>query len=63
MALGIKNLSANAEAIRNVGFDSWVGKMPWRRAWQPVPALPGESLWAEEPDGLQSIGSQRVGHN
>ena len=25
-------------------FDSWVGKMPWRRAWQPTPVfLPGES--------------------
>ena len=26
------------------GFDPWVGKIPWRRAWQPAPAfLPGES--------------------
>ena len=26
------------------GFDPWVGKMPWRRAWQPAPVfLPGES--------------------
>ena len=26
------------------GFDSWVGKIPWRRAWQPIPIfLPGES--------------------
>ena len=26
------------------GFDPWVGKMPWRRAWQPTPVfLPGES--------------------
>ena len=26
------------------GFDPWVGKIPWRRAWQPIPAfLPGES--------------------
>ena len=25
------------------GFDPWVGKMPWRRAWQPTPVcLPGE---------------------
>ena len=25
-------------------FDSWVGKMPWRRAWQPPPVfLPGKS--------------------
>ena len=24
--------------------------------------LPGESLWTEELGGLQSMGSQRVGH-
>ena len=36
----------------------------WRRAWQPTPVfLPGESPWTEEPGGLQSMGSQRVGHD
>ena len=41
------------------GFDPWVGKIPWRRAWQPTSVfLPGESPWTEEPGGLQSIGSQ-----
>ena len=26
------------------GFDPWVGKIPWRRVWQPTPVfLPGES--------------------
>ena len=20
-------------------FDPWVGKIPWRRAWQPIPVL------------------------
>ena len=30
---------------KNCGFDPWVGKIPWRRAWQPAPGLlPGESL-------------------
>ena len=25
-------------------FDPWVGKIPWRRRWQPIPVfLPGES--------------------
>ena len=34
-------------------FDPWVGKIPWRRAWQPTPVfLPGESPWTEEPGGL-----------
>ena len=29
---------------RRPGFDPWVRKIPWRRAWQPTPVfLPGES--------------------
>ena len=28
---------------RRHGFDPWVGKIPWRREWQPTPVfLPGE---------------------
>ena len=31
---------------------------------QPAPEfLPGKSIWAEEPGGLQSIGSHNVGHD
>ena len=49
---------------RRHGFDPWVGKTAWRRAWQPTPVfLPGESPWTEEPGGLQSMGLQRVWHN
>ena len=41
-----------------------MGKIPWRRAWQPTPVfLPGESPWTEEPGGLQTMGSQRVRHD
>ena len=29
---------------RRPGFNPWVGKIPWRKAWQPTPVfLPGES--------------------
>ena len=32
-------------------FDPWVGKIPWRRKWQPIPVfLPGgriQKLWIE----------------
>ena len=39
----VKNTPADAGDIR-LGFDSWVGKIPWRRPWQPTPVfLPGES--------------------
>ena len=28
---------------RRHGFDPWVGKIPWRRKWQPTPVfLPGK---------------------
>ena len=46
------------------GFDPWLEKIPWRRAWQPTSVfLPRESPWTEEPGGLQSTGSQRGGHD
>ena len=31
------------------GFDPWVGKIPWRRAWQPTPAF-----WSREFHRLYS---------
>ena len=46
------------------GFNPSAGKIPWRRAWQPTPVfLPGESPWTEEPDQLQSMELQGVGHD
>ena len=34
------------------GFDPWVGKIPWRRAWQPTPvSLPGESYGQRSLEG------------
>ena len=50
--------------FRRLGFDPWVGKIPWRRAWQPTPVfLPGESHGPEEPGGLQSMGSHKAQHS
>ena len=59
----VRNLPANAGDTRN-RFYPWVGKIPWRRKWQPTPVfLPRESPWTEEPTGLQSMGLQRVRHD
>ena len=33
VVLVVKNLPANAGDVRECGFDPWVGKIPWRRAW------------------------------
>ena len=35
----------------------------WRRAWQPTPVIAYRIPWIEEPGRLQSLGSQRVGHD
>ena len=40
----VKNLLANAGYKGDVGSNSWVRKIPWRRKWQPNPVfLPGKS--------------------
>ena len=63
VALMAKNPPANAGDKRHK-FDPCVGKILLRRAWQSTHIFfPGECPWTEEPGELQSIGSQRVGHN
>ena len=40
-----KNPPANARRRKNHGFDFWVGRIPWRRKWQPTSAfLLGNSM-------------------
>ena len=39
LALVVKNPPANAGDARDHGFDPWVRKIPWRRAWQPTPVF------------------------
>ena len=42
MARVIKNPPAYSGNVR-LGFDAWIGKVPWRRKWQPIPVvLPGK---------------------
>ena len=46
---------------RRHGFSLWVGKIPWRRKWQPTPVfLPGESHGQRSLAGYSPQGSQRV---
>ena len=64
---GFPSSSAGKESAYNagdLGSIPGLGKIPWRRSWQPIPVfLPGESPWTEEPGGLPSTGSKRVGHS
>ena len=69
MALGFpagtsgKELAWQCRRHKRHGFYPWIRKIPWRRAWQPTPFLPGESPCTEESDRLQSIGSQGGRHD
>ena len=41
---GSKELAWQYKRCKRLRFDPWVGRIPWRTAWQPTPAsLPGES--------------------
>ena len=48
MGIGIKGFPGssvvkNSSAMQETLVDPWVGKIPWRRKWQPTPvSLPGE---------------------
>ena len=51
-----KKIHLQCRRCKRLSFDSWVGKIPWRRAWQPTPVfLPGGS---HEWRSLAGYGSQ-----
>ena len=45
----VKNLPLMQEIQRH-GFDPWVGKIPWRRKWQPTP-----EIWPWKSHGQRSL--------
>ena len=62
----VAQLVKNRPAMQETQFNSWIGKIPWRRARQPSPVflaweIPKDrgAWWA----GLHLIGSQRDGHD
>ena len=58
----VKNPPANAWDIR-CGFDPWIRKIPWRRAWQLTSVfLPGNPYGQKSLVGYSPWG-QRVGHD
>ena len=39
-----RELACQFRRHKRQGFDPWVWKIPWKKAWQPTPVfLPGES--------------------
>jgi len=61
--LVVKNLPANAGHTREAGSIPGLGRSPGEGMATHSSILAWRIPWTEEPNGLQSIGSQRVGHN
>ena len=51
-------MGKNLPAMQEMGFKPWVGKIPWRREWQPTPVfLPREF------HGQRSLGGYSWDHS
>ena len=54
----VKNPPAN---VRRHRFNPWVGKIPWRRKWQPTPVfLPGKSHGQRSLGGYNPQGHKEL---
>ena len=59
-----KESTCQAGDMVQFGFDPWVGKIPWRRKWQPTAiSSPGQSHRQRSLMGYSTWSRQRVGHN
>ena len=66
----IKRVSLMAQMVKNLPTlrEAWVRSLGWEDPLEKRMATHSSILawripWTEEPGGLQSMGSQRVGHN
>ena len=58
---GGSEVKASAWNAGDPGFNPWVGKIPWRRKWQPTPIfLPGESHGWRSLVGYSSRGHKEL---
>ena len=56
-----KEPACQCKRHKRCGFDPWVRKIPWRRAWQPIPVfLPGDPVengaWNATVHGVKRVG-------
>ena len=63
VVLVVKNLPANAGDERDVGSILGSGRSPGGENGNPLQYSCLENPWTEEPGGLQSMESQRVGYD
>ena len=62
-ALVVKNLPSSAADVRDMGSIPVSGRSPGGGHGDPSSILARRSPWTEEPGGLWSMGSHRVGHD
>ena len=62
LTLVVKNPPANAGDLRDMGLKAGWERSPEGGNGSPLQYSCLESPWTEEPGGLQSMGSHRVGH-
>ena len=56
----VNNLTANA-GDKKCRFDPWVKKIPWRRAWQPIPVFASKEFHEQRsPVGYSPYGHKEV---
>ena len=59
-----KETACNAGNVKRGGFDIWVKKIPWRRAWQPIPVfLPGKCHGQRNLAGYSPYGGKELDTN
>ena len=63
MTLGVKNPSASAGDVRDMGSIPGLGRSPGGGNTTHSGILAWKIPWTEEPGGLQSMGSHRAGHD
>ena len=53
----VAQMVKNLPAMQETWFNPWVGKIPWRKKWQPSPVfLPRESHGQRSPEGYSPQG-------
>ena len=52
----VAQMVKNVPAMQEIWDDPWVGKIPWRRKWQPIPVfLPGEVHGQRSLEGCSPV--------
>ena len=56
----VAQMVKNVPAMQEIWDDPWVGKIPWRRKWQPIPVfLPGEVHGQRSLEGCSPVAEKK----